>query len=203
MPSFSTSAVPKGPAGRFPPGPFHEQKLPFKIQITVPLAGSNIFNGKIIVNTIHTFKIEGIEGEEIDFAAFRGKKIIVVNLASECGYTPQYQQLQELYEGFGDKLVIIGFPANNFGGQEPGSNGEIRAFCTRRYGVTFPLAAKIDVMTHPVYRWLTRKSENGFLDSDVTWNFQKYLLDEQGCLVNCLPPSTDPLDDRIVAWINR
>lgn len=180
-----------------------EQKLPINYQITVPLAGSKIFNGKNKVNTIHTFKVEGIEGKEIDFAAFSGKKIIVVNVASECGYTPQYQQLQELYEGSGDRLVIVGFPANNFGGQEPGSNSDIQAFCNRRYGVTFPLAAKVDVATHPVYQWLTRKSENGVLDSEVTWNFQKYLLDGQGCLVKCLPPSTSPLDDEILDWANQ
>ena len=110
------------------------------------------------MNTIHTFKVEGSEGETIDFAAFVGKKILVVNVASECGLTPQYQQLQELYEEFGDKLTIVGFPANNFGEQEPGSNHEIQAFCTRRYGVSFPLSAKIDVTTHPVYHWLTQKS---------------------------------------------
>lgn len=154
------------------------------------------------MNTIHSFKVKGIEGEEIDFALFKGKKIIVVNVASACGFTPQYQQLQELYEEFGHKLVVVGFPANNFGGQEPGTNEEIRAFCSRRFGVTFPLAAKIDVTTHPVYQWLTQKSENGLLDSQVTWNFQKYLLDEQGRLVKCLPPAVSPLDDEILNWVN-
>ncbi len=155
------------------------------------------------MNTIHTFKVEGIEGEEIDFAAFAGKKIIVVNVASECGFTPQYQQLQEIFEEFEDKLVIVGFPANNFGGQEPGSNEEIRTFCTRRFGVTFPIAAKIDIKTHPVYQWLTKKSENGVLDSQVTWNFQKYLLDEQGHIVKYLPSSVSPLDDEILEWLNN
>ncbi len=155
------------------------------------------------MNTLHSFKVEGIEGEEIDFAAFAGKKIMVVNVASECGLTPQYQQLQELYEEFGDKFVIIGFPANNFGGQEPGSNSDIQAFCSRRYGVSFPLAAKIDIRTHPVYRWLTQKSENGVLDSQVTWNFQKYLLDESGRLVHCLPPDASPLDEKVLEWLSK
>lgn len=153
------------------------------------------------MNTIHTFRTEGIGGEEIDFAAFAGKKIMVVNVASECGLTPQYQQLQELYEEFGDKLVIVGFPADNFGGQEPGSNHDIQAFCTRRYGVTFPLSAKIDVTTHPVYQWLTQKSQNGVQDSQVTWNFQKYALNEQGHLVHVFPPSASPLDDEILGWL--
>lgn len=127
---------------------------------------------------------------------------MIVNVASECGYTPQYQQLQELYEGYGDKLAIVGFPANNFGGQEPGSNNEIKSFCSLRYGVTFPLAAKIDITAHPVYRWLTRKSENGVADSRVDWNFQKYLLDENGCLIRSLPSSASPLDDEILDWLN-
>ena len=153
------------------------------------------------MNTIHTFKVEGIEGEEIDFARFKGKKIMVVNVASECGLTPQYQQLQELYEEFEDKFVIIGFPADNFGGQEPGTNSEIRAFCSRRYGATFPLAAKIDISTHPVYQWLTQKALNGVMDSQVTWNFQKYLLDENGLLVRCLPPASSPLDDLVLEWL--
>lgn len=157
-------------------------------------------NGK--VDTIHSFKATGIASEEIDFAAFAGKKIMIVNVASECGHTPQYQQLQELYEEFGNKLAIVGFPANNFGGQEPGANQEIQVFCTRRYGITFPLAAKVDVDTHPVYQWLTQKALNGVLDSQVTWNFQKYLLDEQGRLARCIPPSVSPLDDEIIDWLS-
>ena len=154
------------------------------------------------MNTIHTFKVESIEGGEIDFAQFKGKKIIIVNVASACGYTPQYEQLQELYEGFSDKMTIIGFPANNFGGQEPGSNKEIKEFCSLRYGVTFPLAAKIDINTHPVYQWLTQKALNGKMDSTVNWNFQKYLLNENGQLVHCFPSATSPFDDEIIEWLN-
>jgi glutathione peroxidase len=155
------------------------------------------------VNTIHTFKVEGIAGKTLDFAALAGKKILVVNVASECGLTPQYQQLQELYEEFEDKLTIVGFPANNFGGQEPGSNEQIQTFCARNYGVSFPLAAKVDVTTHPVYQWLTQKALNGVQDSEVTWNFQKYALDEQGRLVHVFPPTASPLDERVIEWLSE
>lgn len=130
---------------------------------------------------------------------------MIVNVASECGYTPQYQQLQELYEEFIDKLVIVGFPSNDFGGQEPGSNEEIRAFCTQRYGVTFPLSTKVSVKgsgAHPLYRWLTRKAENSVADSEVQWNFQKYLLDENGHLVKHLPSSVSPLDEVVLDWLS-
>ena len=155
------------------------------------------------VNTFHSFRVEGIEGGTIDFAALAGKKILVVNVASECGHTPQYGQLQELYEEFEDKIAIVGFPANNFGAQEPGSNHEIQTFCSRNYGVTFPLAAKVDVTTHPVYQWLTKKALNGVQDSEVTWNFQKYALDEQGRLVHVFPPSVSPLDEEILEWLSQ
>ncbi len=156
------------------------------------------------MNSVHQFKIEGIEDNEIDFAAFRGKKIIVVNVASQCGYTSQYQQLQALYEEYSDRLVIVGVPSNDFGGQEPGSNGEIRAFCSANYGVSFPLAAKISIKgpsPHPLYEWLTRQTQNGVMDSEVRWNFQKYLLDEQGRLVKALPSSVEPFDEQVLEWI--
>jgi len=154
--------------------------------------------------SIHNFRVEGIEGEEIDFADFKGKKVMVVNVASECGFTTQYQQLQELFEEFKNKLVIIGFPANNFGGQEPGTNQEIRSFCSVRYGVTFPLAAKISVEgedIHPIYQWLTKKSDNKVMDSEVKWNFQKYLIDEKGQLVSYHPSSISPIDEIILDWV--
>lgn len=155
--------------------------------------------------TIHAYKAKSLNGGEIDFAAFRGKKIMIVNVASECGYTPQYQQLQELYENFQDKLVIIGFPCNDFGGQEPGSENEIQAFCTRNYGVSFPLAAKISIRgadCHPVYQWLTRQSLNAVADTEVTWNFQKYLMDESGHLVACHSSAVSPLDEAILRWVD-
>ncbi|MEM9821612.1 MAG: glutathione peroxidase [Bacteroidota bacterium] len=152
--------------------------------------------------SIHQFKVEGISGEEIDFADFKGKKVIVVNVASECGFTSQYQQLQELYSESLDKLVVIGFPSNDFGGQEPGSNPEIRTFCERNYGVTFPLSTKIAIQSAPIYQWLCQKTQNGVMDSEVKWNFQKYLLDETGQLVDLCPSSVSPLDPIILDWVN-
>ena len=154
--------------------------------------------------SIHEFSVEGIGGKEIDFAQFSGKKILIVNVASECGYTPQYQQLEELYEAFADKLAIVGFPSNDFGGQEPGSNEEIHSFCTLNYGVKFPIAAKVAIIqppVHPIYQWLTNKTYNGVMDSEVAWNFQKYLLDENGVLVNTYPSAVSPLDERILDWV--
>ncbi len=148
--------------------------------------------------TIHGFRVEGIDGGVIDFADFQGKKILVVNVASACGFTPQYQQLQELYEAFSDKVTIVGFPTNDFGGQEPGSNAEIRAFCTRQYGVTFPLAAKIDIRTHPLFRWLCQRELNGVMDCTPSWNFCKFLLDERGHLTHFFPSEVSPLDERLL-----
>lgn len=154
------------------------------------------------MTSIHQFKVEGIGGEAINFADFEGKKIIVVNVASECGFTPQYQQLQELYSEFKDKLVVIGFPSNEFGGQEPGTNIEIRSFCEVNYGVDFPLTTKITIPTEPIYQWLCQKKLNGVMDSEVKWNFQKYLLNETGALVHVYPSAVSPLDERILDWIN-
>ena len=130
---------------------------------------------------------------------------MVVNTASECGYTSQYEQLQELYETFQDQLVIVAFPTNDFGGQEPGDHTQIRQFCTRNYGVTFPLAAKISVLPDsmtPVYQWLTQKQKNGVSDSKVKWNFQKYLLNEFGELVRIVPSGVSPIDESILDWLN-
>ncbi len=152
---------------------------------------------------IHQFKIKGISGDEIDFASFAGKKILVVNVASECGYTRQYQQLEELYEEFQDRLVVVGFPCNDFGGQEPGSDAEIRSFCTLNFGVKFPLTTKISIVktpVHPIYQWLTQKAENGVLDSTVKWNFHKYLLDEKGHLVAHHPSAVSPVDEVVLDW---
>jgi glutathione peroxidase len=157
-----------------------------------------------IVNSIHTFKVEGIDGGLIDFADYTGKKILIVNVASKCGFTPQYRQLQELYNEFQDKLVIIGFPCNDFGAQEPGSNEDISAFCKEEYGIRFPLTAKISIKgsdSHPIYEWLTDKNKNGVMDSTVAWNFQKYLLDEKGRLVHVFPSSASPFDDQVLNWL--
>jgi len=148
-------------------------------------------------NTIHAFQMESIEGGIIDFGAFKGKKVLVVNVASECGYTPQYAQLQEIHEHLSDQLTVVGVPCNDFGSQEPGTESEIQQFCTRRYGITFPLTAKISIKgenLHPVYAWLTQKELNGVSDSTVAWNFQKYLLDGQGHLLGVFPPSVSVFD---------
>ena len=132
---------------------------------------------------------------------------MVVNTASKCGLTPQYKQLQAIYEKYGDDdFVIVGFPANNFMSQEPGTNEEIAAFCERNYGVTFPMMAKIEVKgkgMHPVYQFLTQKDKNGVMDSKVTWNFQKYLLDEKGQLVEVISPRTAPDDEQVIRWITQ
>jgi glutathione peroxidase len=140
-------------------------------------------------------------------ARLEGKKVLIVNTASKCGFTPQYEGLQELYTKYGgEDFVIIGFPANDFLKQEPGTNEEIREFCTLNYGVSFPMMAKISVKgkdMHPLYQWLTRKELNGYRDSKVKWNFQKYLVDEKGRLVGMYPPKTKPLSEEMIGWITE
>ncbi len=155
--------------------------------------------------SLHNFKVEALDGSEFDLASLKGKKVMVVNTASKCGLTPQYEQLQALYEEYkDDNFVIVGFPANNFLWQEPGSNKEIAAFCQKNYGVTFPMMAKISVKggdKHPVYQFLTEKSKNGFQDSKVKWNFQKYLVNENGEIEKIIAPKTLPTDTSVVEWI--
>lgn len=155
--------------------------------------------------SFYDFKVKTLEGKDFDFASLRGKKVMVVNTASKCGYTPQYEDLQTLYEQFGQKLVIIGFPANNFMNQEPGTAGEIRQFCTDKYEVTFPLMEKISVKgddMHPLYQWLTSKEKNGVMDSSVKWNFQKYLIDENGKLVDVLYSKEKPGSEKVISWLS-
>ncbi len=156
------------------------------------------------MKSIHDFKIQNIEGETLDFSDFKGKKILVVNVASACGFTPQYQQLQELYENFSDRLAIVGMPCNDFGSQEPDDEASIQQFCSMRFGVTFPLTVKVGILqdTHPIYHFLTHKSENGVKDSTVKWNFYKYLLDTEGVLVRVLPSTVSPIDEVVLDWIN-
>lgn len=152
----------------------------------------------------YDFKVKTLEGKDFDFASLKGKKVMVVNTASKCGYTPQYEDLQTLYEQFGQKLVIIGFPANNFMNQEPGTAEEIREFCNTKYEVTFPLMEKISVKgsdMHPLYQWLTSKEKNGVMDSSVKWNFQKYLIDENGKLVDVLYSKDKPGSDKVITWL--
>lgn len=153
------------------------------------------------VTSIHKFSVKALDGTTINFADFKGKKILIVNTASECGYTPQYKDLQALYEKYKEKLVIVGFPANNFGGQEPGTATEIKAFCTKNYGVTFIMADKISVKGDdmaPIYQWLTQKSQNGVLDASIKWNFNKFLLNEKGEIIAKFDSGTKPMGDDIV-----
>lgn len=169
------------------------------------LAGTFGLFAQMDTTSFHDFTVETLEGEEFHLDALKGKKVLVVNVASKCGFTRQYKQLQEVYEEYGgDDFTIIGFPANNFLNQEPGTAEEIREFCTENYGVTFPLMAKISVKgddMHPVYQWLTQKEQNGVLDSKVKWNFQKYLIDENGRLVETFPSKVMPDSEEIITWI--
>lgn len=156
----------------------------------------------IAAKSIYDFNVDALDGSTINFSAFKGKKILIVNTASKCGYTPQYEGLQKLYDSYKDKLVIVGFPANNFGGQEPGTNSEIKEFCKKNYGVTFPMAAKVSVKGDdmaPIFRWLTSKAENGVLDAEIKWNFGKFLLDEKGKLIEYFPSKVEPMSNEITS----
>jgi glutathione peroxidase len=148
-----------------------------------------------------------IAGDDFDMATLKGKKVMIVNTASECGNTPQYKELQMIYEKYGhDNFTIIGFPANNFGEQEPGSNEEIAAFCDKNYAITFPMMSKISVKgseVHPLYQYLTQKSKNGYSDNEVKWNFQKYLINETGQLEMIIDPKIPPTDPTVISWIEN
>lgn len=156
--------------------------------------------------SIHQFKVPSIDGGTIDFSKFKGKKVLIVNTASECGYTYQYEGLEALYQKYKDKLVVVGFPANNFGGQEPGSNEQIKAFCTNeKFHVTFPMAAKVSVKDNdvaPIFEWLTEKKKNGVLDANISWNFNKFLLDENGNLLQHFQSKVEPMSDAITHYLN-
>jgi glutathione peroxidase len=155
--------------------------------------------------SFYDFKAVTIDGKPIDLSTFKGKRVLVVNTASKCGYTSQYAELEELFKTYGgDHFTVIGFPANNFMGQEPGSNSEIREFCTSKYDVTFPMMSKISVKgkdIDPLYGWLTSKEQNGLMDAPVKWNFQKFLIDENGNLAGMAPTKESPTSERIVTWI--
>ena len=155
--------------------------------------------------TIYQFKVKDLEGNDFDFASLKGKKILIVNTASKCGLTPQYKDLEIIYKEFKDNnFVVVGFPANNFASQEPGSNAEIGEFCQRNYGVSFPMMSKISVVgddMDAVYQFLTQKAKNGLQDSEVEWNFQKYLINENGELEKVIAPRVSPTDASIVDWI--
>jgi glutathione peroxidase len=154
--------------------------------------------------SFYDFKMEAIDGKTIDFSQYKGKKVLLVNVASKCGYTPQYEQLQALHEKYGDKVTVLGFPANNFGGQEPGTNEEIATFCKKNYGVTFQMFKKISVKgsdMHPLYKWLSDKSQNGWNDQAPSWNFCKYLVNEKGELVKFYGSGVDPVGEEMLKAI--
>lgn len=181
------------------------------------LAATLILTG----GSIYDFKVAGLDGSDIDFSSFKGKKIMIVNTASECGNTPQYKELQTLYEKYKDKLVIVGFPANNFGAQEPGTNEQIKTFCSKNYGVTFPMAEKISVKgddIHPLYKWLVDQSKEmaksvpadnskdlvwkKFLSDPVIWNFTKFLVDENGKLAAVFHHKVSPTSEEVLKYLN-
>lgn len=170
-------------------------------------SSSNLNSQTNTRQSIHKYNVKDIYGEDFKLSDLKGKKVMIVNTASRCGFTPQYKDLQKLYAEYKDSnFVIIGFPANNFLGQEPGTNEEIVQFCEANYGVDFPMMSKISVKgkdQHPIYEFLTTKSLNGVMDTKVLWNFQKYLIDEEGYLVMSVAPKTNPYDKRITDWLNN
>lgn len=162
----------------------------------------------IAQTSFYDLKAETIDGEEFNFSMLKGKKVLIVNTASKCGYTPQYKDLEEIYNQYHEQygVEIIGFPSNDFMKQEPGSNEEIALFCEKNYGVTFQMMAKVNVKgneINPVYDWLTSKEKNGKLDSKVKWNFQKYLISETGELIDVVDPGESPSDKTITNWITK
>ena len=169
---------------------------------SVNMNNDSTISTPVVAKSIYDFKVDGLSGGTIDFSSFKGKKILIVNTASACGYTPQYEGLEALYKKYQDKLVIIGFPANNFNGQESGTNSEIKEFCKKNYGVTFPMAAKISVQGDdiaPLYKWLCNKSENGVLDAKIGWNFNKFLIDEKGNMISHFESKVTPMSDEITS----
>jgi glutathione peroxidase len=156
-------------------------------------------------HSVYDFKVNGLDGTPIELSKYKGKKLLIVNTASQCGYTPQYADLEKLYQQYKNKLVIVGFPANNFGGQEPGTNAQIKDFCKKNYGVSFPMSEKVSVKgddIDPLFRWLTTKNENGVMDAEIKWNFTKFLLDEKGKLVAVFPSKVNPMSEEITKLLD-
>ena len=183
-------------------------KIAGVLTLSIAFLCSFTFNRKLTTlpakETIYDFKLKTLDGQDLSLLKFKGKKLLLVNVASECGYTPQYKNLQALHEKYKDKLVIIGFPANNFGGQEPGTSSEIKTFCTKNYGVTFQMMEKISVKgddMHPLYKWLSNKEENGTCSDAPKWNFCKYLIDEKGNVVKFFTSNIDPLSEQITSLL--
>lgn len=169
-----------------------------------PKEKNNMSESQNQAASLHGFKVEALEGGIIDLGAFKGKKMLIVNTASECGYTRQYKELQQLHEQYGSAIAVIGFPCNDFGGQEPGSSAEIKSFCTREFKVTFPMAAKVKIKgtnPSPIYAWLLNKEQNGVMDANVSWNFNKFLIDEEGRLLKKFGSGVSPMSPEILDLI--
>jgi len=165
---------------------------------------ANMSTNETANKSLFDYKVESLDGKEINFADFKGKKVLIVNTASECGFTPQYADLEKLSKDYADKLVVVGFPANNFGGQEPGTNEEIGAFCEKNFGVTFPMAAKVSVKGDdiaPIFKYLTEKDLNGVKNTAILWNFTKFLVDENGQLIDSYISTTKPDSDAITKYL--
>jgi glutathione peroxidase len=159
----------------------------------------------VLFSSIYDFKVNSIDGKEMDLSVYKGKKILIVNTASKCGYTPQYADLQAFHEKYKDKVVVIGFPANNFGGQEPGNNGEIKEFCKKNYGVSFPMAEKVSVKgenIHPLFNYLTEEARKMGVEDPIKWNFTKFLVDENGKLVGVFASKVKPMSEEITKYLN-
>lgn len=173
--------------------------------LSIPFIGSFFGQNSNNPSSIHQFKAKDIDGKMIDFSQFKGKKLLIVNTASQCGFTPQYKDLEALYQKYKDKnFMIIAFPCNDFGNQEPGDAAEIKSFCQKNYGVSFMVMEKVKIKGEnisPIYQWLTQKEKNGVKSSTVMWNFQKYLIDENGHLVDYFSSMTNPLSEKITNWI--
>lgn len=181
------------------------QLLIEKIHVMIKLLVAVMAFWLFASTSIYDFKVPSLDGNTIDFSKYKGKYMLIVNTASKCGYTKQYADLEKLHEQYGNKLVIVGFPANNFGGQEPGSNTEIKDFCQKNYGVKFPMAEKVSVKgddTHPLFQWLTQKDKNGVMDAEIKWNFTKFLVDKNGKLVAVFPSSVNPMSEEITKYLN-
>ncbi|NSW44424.1 MAG: glutathione peroxidase [Bacteroidales bacterium] len=177
------------------------------MKLAILIIGVIFINTSNSQTTIYDFTVNDINGKTFKFNDLKGKKIMIVNVASKCGFTPQYEQLQALYDKYKDKnFLVIGFPANNFLNQEPGTAEEIKAFCSTKYGVTFPLMEKISVKgkdMHPIYQWLTQKEKNGLIDAPVQWNFQKFLINEKGQIDQVLAPRESPMSEKVINWIEH
>ena len=154
------------------------------------------------MKNLYDYKVESLDGKEINFADFKGKKVLIVNTASECGFTPQFKELEELHQKYGNNLIVIGFPSNDFGAQDPGSNSDIKQFCELNYGVTFLMMEKSSVKgkeKNDVYKWLSEKDKNGWNTSEPGWNFCKYLIDEKGRLTAFFPSKVKPMSTEITS----